>query len=74
MSASMEPLADCCEQETARNLAKHRRVARCDGCDSLVLSYGDHADYDRTIAELASNGVAFQVGSRGKLLFIAYHR
>ena len=70
----MDPLADCCQQEMVRSLAKHRRVARCDSCDSLLLSYGNRADYDRTIAELTDNGVAFQAGSRGKLFVIAYHR
>jgi hypothetical protein len=74
ITATMGPLSDCCQQESQRSLAKHRRVARCDGCNSLLMSYGDRADYDRTIAELADNGVKFQVGSRGKLLIIAYRR
>lgn len=70
----MEALTDCCQQEASRSLAKRRRVARCDGCNSLVLSYGDRNDYERTIAELTDNGVEFQVGSSGKLLIIAYQR
>ncbi len=70
----MEALADCCQQEASRSLAKRRRVARCDGCNRLVLSYGDRADYERTIAELTDNGVEFEVGSSGKLLIIAYQR
>lgn len=70
----MEPLADCCQQESQRSLAKRRRVARCEGCNSLLMSYGDRADYDRTIAELTDNGVTFQVGSSRKLLIIAYRR
>ncbi len=70
----MDPLADCCQQEAQRSLAKRRQVARCDGCDSLLLSYTDRGHYDRTIAELTGNEVPFQVGSRGKLLVIAYRR
>lgn len=70
----MDALAPCCEKEAARSLHKHRQVATCDGCQSLVLAYGNEVDYERTIAELAEKAVTFQVGCAGRLRVVAYQR
>ncbi len=68
------PLSACCRAEAERTLRRHRHVAVCDECGSLVLGYGDATDYERTTEELTGRQVAFQVGRVRNLRVIAYRR
>ena len=70
----MEPLAECCQTEAERSLAKHRKVATCDRCARLVLGDREEIDYERTIEELVANDIEFQVGVARKVRVIAYRR
>ena len=70
----MEKLAECCQAEAQRNLRRHRAVAVCDGCGSLLMAYGNDLDYERTVEELTENDVPFRVGFRGGLRVIAKGR
>lgn len=71
---AMKSLNDCCKAEAGRSLAKHKKVAVCDGCGALVLGYPDPVDYERTVEELTGRGVDFQVGKTGKTRVITYQR
>ena len=70
----MDQLADCCQKEADKSLARHRAVAVCDGCGSLLLAYDNDLDYQRTVEELDDNEIAFRVGTRGKLFVISKER
>lgn len=70
----MEALATCCKEEAQRSLRKHRQVATCDRCDSLILAYGNDVDYQLTVDELANADVPCQVGEQGRLRIVAYRR
>jgi hypothetical protein len=64
----------CCEAEAKKNLKRHRDVAVCDGCGRLVLGYTNQAEFEKTQAELAKHGVAFEAGKVGTMLVVAKDR
>jgi len=70
----MEGLSPCCQKEADRNLRRHRAVAVCDVCGSLLLAYGNDVDFERTVQELTELEVPFRTGSRGELRVVAKDR
>lgn len=68
------PLSDCCRDEAARSLSRHRDVATCDGCGSLLLAYGTREDFDHTVEELESKGADFDTGEQDDLRIVSKRR
>ena len=64
-------MKDCCREECAQSLKRHRDVATCDGCGTLLLAYGNDTDFDRTVDELDSRGVEYETETLGKLKVVA---
>ena len=70
----MVALKDCCASEAAESLRRHRDVATCDECGSLLLAYGNEEDYRNTIEELERMDASFQAGAVGELQVVAKQR
>jgi hypothetical protein len=64
----------CCLKEAERSLERHRDVATCDECGSLLIAYGNDRDYENTIEELSRRGVAFETASLRNLKIVAKPR
>lgn len=64
----------CCAKEAERSLEKHRDVATCDECGSLLIAYGNDRDYENTIEELSRRGVAYETMVSGKIKIVAKPR
>lgn len=64
-------MKDCCLEEAKLHLKKHRDVARCDECGSLLLAYGNDRDFQSTIQELEGRGLDYQTESLGRLQIVA---
>jgi hypothetical protein len=67
-------LQDCCRSEARRHLKKHRDVATCDRCKSLLLAYGNPTDFDRARAELEKGEIAHETEKAGSLYLVAKRR
>ena len=67
-------MKECCREECAKSLRRHRDVATCDACGALLLAYENDTDFERTVDELDNHGVAFQTGTLGKLKIVAKAR
>jgi hypothetical protein len=64
----------CCRKEADRSLARHRDVATCDECGSLLLAYGNDRDYENTLEELSRRGVVCETAVLGSLKIVAKPR
>ena len=64
-------MKDCCLREAKRHLKKHRDVARCDECRSLILAYGNERDFCSTVEELEGQGIGYETVRIGELLILA---
>lgn len=69
-----EVLSPCCQASAQRYLRKHRDVATCDACGTLLLAYGNERDYDETCRALAEQGIGYAVERRGTLRIVAKPR
>ena len=61
----------CCLEEAKQNLKRHRDVATCDECGSLLLAYDNNKDFDSTVTELRKHGIDPETGKLGKLKLVA---
>lgn len=64
-------MKECCLREAKLHLDKHRDVATCDDCGSLVLAYEIERDYQSMISELERRGLDYETTRLGKLYVIA---
>ncbi|MGH9332825.1 MAG: hypothetical protein ACRD21_03640 [Vicinamibacteria bacterium] len=55
-------------------MRKHRDVATCDVCGSLLLAYENDRDFDNTLQELTRHGVVFETEALGKLKVVSKAR
>ncbi len=60
----------CCEKEIKRSIKKHRDVATCDQCKSLILAYGDETDFQKMVIQLEKSKTPFETGVSGKLKIV----
>jgi len=67
-------LKNCCAKEAERSARKHRDVAVCDGCNRLLLAYGDEATFQLTVDELDAKDVGYDTGRQGPLWIVAKER
>lgn len=67
-------LSPCCQTSARRYLKRHRDVATCDTCKTLLLAYGNDRDYEETRRALADRGVTFATTLQGELRVIAKPR
>lgn len=67
-------LRECCREEAAASLDKHRDVATCDTCGNLLLAYGDQETFELTTRELGEQGASFDAGMVGSLHVVAKRR
>ncbi len=63
----------CCGKEIKRSIKKHRDVATCDQCKSLILAYGDEADFQKMLQGLEKSKISFETGVSGKLKIVIKH-
>lgn len=64
----------CCQTSAGRYLKRHRDVATCDTCKTLLLAYGNDRDYEETRRALAEQGVTFDTMLQGALRIVAKPR
>lgn len=64
-------MKDCCLREAKLHLRKHRDVATCDECGSLVIAYGNDVDFKNTVRELERLGLDYETQKLGSLFIIA---
>jgi len=57
----------CCENEARAHVKKHRDVASCETCNSLILGYGNEADYQKMVKQLEIMKVPFETAALGSL-------
>jgi hypothetical protein len=67
-------LSPCCQTSARRYLKRHRDVATCDTCKTLLLAYGNDRDYEETRRALADQGVTFVTTLQGALRIVAKPR
>ena len=61
----------CCEREARKSLKRHRDVATCDACGTLLLAYQNDSDYEHTLEELAQHGIDAETATFGTISVIA---
>ena len=64
-------MKDCCLAEAKKSLKRHRDVARCDDCGSLLLAYGNDRDFFAARDELESHELAIETAELGRLKILA---
>lgn len=60
----------CCEKEIKRSIKKHRDVAVCDGCQNLILAYGNDTDFQKTVQGLEKSKITFETTTANLLKIV----
>lgn len=61
----------CCEAEIQKHLHRHRDVARCDTCGTLLIAYDNEEEFAKTTRDLESRGAPFEALEKENLWIVA---
>lgn len=67
------PLSDCCKQEASKRVQRHRDKAICDKCKSLIIGYGNEADFQNVLKEFSERSIAHDSEKLGSVFVISKH-